>query len=123
MLTAGDSASTPDSCCAISSGPKPSGFRISVVTPCLSMFAAVESADSSAWLWMLMNPGATTSPDASITVGAVSRDRSPILAMRSGGHVGEADVAGDVRGEVAVAHELLGVHGGDHDAVRLLEAG
>jgi len=39
------------------------------------------------------------------------------------GNVGESHVAGDVGGEVAVAHEFLGIHRRDHDGLRALEAG
>ena len=41
------------------------------------------SSDSVAQLSMLMNPGATAMPVASISVGAAAADRSPMAAMVS----------------------------------------
>ena len=51
-------------------GRRRPALRISVVTPCVSMFSAVDSASGDAWLWMLMKPGATKSPVTSISTSA-----------------------------------------------------
>ena len=59
MFSASPAAASDSSWPSMSSGPPPSGLRISVVTPCVSMFSARGSAAGSAWLWMLMKPGAT----------------------------------------------------------------
>jgi hypothetical protein len=59
MLTASSAEAERESCCAISVLPPPSGLRISVVTPCVSMFSAVGSAAGTAWLRILIKPGAT----------------------------------------------------------------
>src|SRR5262245_22829665 len=66
----------------MSVAPPPSGFTISVVTPCVSMFSAVATASGDAWLWMLMNPGATNRSVASISAVAVEPARSPTRAMK-----------------------------------------
>ena len=72
----------PDSCAAMSSGPPPSGLRISVVTPCVSMFTASWSPLPRAWLWRLTKPGVTKRPRTSTSASASDPARSPIRAMK-----------------------------------------
>lgn len=66
-----------------SSGPRPSALTISVVTPCVSLLAAVRRPVGVAWLWMLMKPGATYNPVASTSVVARAPDRSPTRVIVS----------------------------------------
>src|ERR1041384_4456172 len=67
------------------SGPIENSPNIWVVTPCLSSLMERPSTirDASEWDSMLMKPGATARPLASMIVVAVAALRSPIAAMRS----------------------------------------
>ena len=81
ILTANPFAAYPSICAPMSSGPAPSALSNSLVTPCVSMFSAVGRTAGTAWLWMLMKPGATMSPRTSMSARARTLDRSPTRTM------------------------------------------
>ncbi len=59
---------------------------ISVVMPCVTLLTTRPSPRSNApreWLWMSMNPGATTKPRASIRPAAPAPARAPAWVMRT----------------------------------------
>ena len=63
------------------------------------MLTAVGSASGEAWLWMLMKPGATNSPRASISFAAGRRRQ---VADRDDESVADADVGVEARIAAAV---------------------
>ena len=64
--------------------PYPQLPMTSVVTPCMMELTARGSTSSvkSEWLWMSMNPGATTRPSASRISTSSESARSPMSTMR-----------------------------------------
>ena len=104
MLTARPRAARRSSCRSRSSGPDPSAFRISVVTPWVSMLTALTRPSGVAWLWMLMKPGATNCPVASTSTGRAGAGEVADAGDRA---VGDRDVGPVARGAAAIDHRAV----------------